>query len=133
MAEAPPAVKDQELSPIRRTYEEVVLDGKALPQWKTNKLIIKGNSFILHEIRDGKEIAWESTISIDPTCNPKAYDQDCTYASRLSPPRFSGIYALDGDRLTLCNNNVAGKPRPQSFESPPGSKLMLSKLRRQRD
>jgi uncharacterized protein (TIGR03067 family) len=70
----------------------------------------------------------ESTLRVDPTQDPKAVD--CTM---LSGPNtgatYLGIYEFRADELRLCYA-LAGRPRPTTFSSEPGSGHYLAAFRR---
>lgn len=62
---------------------------------------------------------------VDEQSNPKRIDFD---DGRLSV--IQGIYALAGDRLTICTG-APGRPRPTAFATSFGSKSILTVLVRQ--
>ena len=75
----------------------------------------------------GRRSPVRSVLWVDPTVTPKQFDDDVKlwYGTRRRP----GIYKLEGDRLTICWNNI-GSERPQTFDAPPGSEFTLTVLRR---
>jgi uncharacterized protein (TIGR03067 family) len=127
-------VKAEELALLAGTwvYERQVVEGREIPiaEMSKSNIVIRGNLLTRDVYRaDGKQlIPVKSTIWIDPTINPKQIDDDA--AMPIGTSRRPGIYQLDGDRLTLCYDNTGGT-RPTKFESPSGSSLVLSVLRRQ--
>ena len=113
-------------------YERQVVEGNEIPVAEMGKsnIVISGNTLTRDVYRsDGQRITpMRSAIWIDPTASPKQMDDDM--AMPFGQSRRTGIYQLDGDRLTLCYDNTGG-PRPTKFESPSGSALVLTVLRRQ--
>jgi uncharacterized protein (TIGR03067 family) len=113
-------------------YERQVVEGREIPieNLRSETIIIKGASVVRSASSNSGErlSSIKSTISIDPTVTPKQIDDDL--ALPTGTKRRPGIYQLDGDRLTLCYDNK-GKQRPSTFESPAGSSLVLTVLRRQ--
>jgi uncharacterized protein (TIGR03067 family) len=96
-----------------------------------SRVIIDGTSLVRTVFaKDGRQLGpLQSTIWIDPTTDPKQFDDDAPMPFGKS--RRPGIYKLEGDRLTICWNN-ANTERPTTFDSPTGSSFVLTVLRRQR-
>jgi uncharacterized protein (TIGR03067 family) len=133
-ANVDPKTKADELAALGGTwvYERMVVEGKEIPvaQMSKSHIVISGDSMV-REIysADGQQLTpMRSTIWIDPTVIPKQLDDD--QSGPLGKRRRPAIYRLEGDRLTLCWNN-SGTERPTDFDSPAGSSLVLSVLRRQ--
>ena len=130
-----PKVKADELAAFAGTwvYERQVVEGKEIPVAEMGKshIVISGDTLTRHAYAaDGRALhPIPSTISVDPTANPKLMDDDAAMPTG-SKKRRLGIYKLEGDRLTLCYDNT-GKERPTAFDSPAGSSFVLSVLRRQ--
>ena len=76
--------------------------------------------------KEGNKDAEEGTYKVDARKNPPEID--------LSPPKedgtLLGIYKLDGDTLTICLADKSSTDRPNKFESPEGTNLMLVTLKR---
>jgi uncharacterized protein (TIGR03067 family) len=65
--------------------------------------------------RNGKRL-FGGRYAIDPAAAPPEIDFHQT-ASKDLKGTWRGIYRLDGDRLTICDNAYGmAKPRPKSFE-----------------
>jgi uncharacterized protein (TIGR03067 family) len=131
-ANVEPKAMADELANLAGTwvYERQVVEGREA-QMDKDRIVIKANIVVrtVHST-DGEELTpLRSKISIDPTANPKQMD-DILSVPILGDRRRTGIYLLEGDRLTLCYDNT-GASRPSAFESPAGSSIVLSVLRRQ--
>jgi uncharacterized protein (TIGR03067 family) len=105
-------------------------DGGPLPaekQYPDRLLTFKGDEW--YEVRDGK-VAVRGTFKLDPSKSPKWLD--ATFLEG-GPGRetVKGIYALDGDVLTVCIGTPE-TPRPAKFESTPDSGLRLIVYQRQK-
>jgi uncharacterized protein (TIGR03067 family) len=71
----------------------------------------------------GDQVLFDSACKVDPARTPKHIDLIGTEGEnkgKVAP----GIYALDGDKLTVCYT-MPGKERPTGFESSPGSEATL--------
>jgi uncharacterized protein (TIGR03067 family) len=94
-------------------------DGKAAEDVVGHRLSLTGNRFQLRS-KDGKPL-YEGTFRVDPSTNPAAIDFEHTEGA-LKGKVWKGIYALDGDTLTTCDNGPnLDKGRPAAFEAAPGS------------
>jgi len=126
-----PKVASNELATLAGTwaYERQVVEGREIPifDMHKNSIVISGNSLIRNVIKiDGSALPpIRSTIYVDPTVSPKQIDDDATIVLNIA--RRLGIYKLEGDKLTLCYDNL-GKKRPSTFESPVGSSIVLTVL-----
>jgi uncharacterized protein (TIGR03067 family) len=71
----------------------------------------------------GEQVLFDSTYRIDADKQPKQIDMIGT-EGELKGRAAQGIYALDGDTLTICYT-MPGNERPTQFESKPGSGATL--------
>ena len=70
--------------------------------------------------KDGKPL-YAGTIRVNPSANPWAIDFEHTEEA-LKGKTWKGIYVLDGDTLTICDNAPnLDEGRPISFETKSGS------------
>jgi uncharacterized protein (TIGR03067 family) len=67
----------------------------------------------------GSQVLFDSTFNLDATKTPKQIDMIGT-EGQLRGKVAQGIYALEGDVLTICYT-MPGGARPTAFESKPGS------------
>lgn len=69
---------------------------------------------------DGK-LLYKGTFQVDPRAKPAALDFQHADGD-LKGKAWKGIYALDGDVLTICDNAPdLEKSRPAAFEAKTGS------------
>jgi uncharacterized protein (TIGR03067 family) len=80
--------------------------------------------------RDGteKDIKTTARFTIDATKDPKHLDFTTTSGS-FAGPGAKAVYAVDGERLTLCYG-PPGSERPQTLTSPADSKIIMSQYKR---
>ena len=98
-------------------------DGKAADDVVGHRLSFSGNRFQIHS-KDGKPL-YAGTVRVDPSAKPAAIDFDDTEGP-LKGKAWKGIYALDGDTLTTCDNAPnPDKGRPAAFEAKSGSGYVL--------
>jgi RNA polymerase sigma factor (sigma-70 family) len=99
-------------------------DGRVLPkdEFPFTRLKIR-NDFIVHAGRDHDQ---EVSFQLHPEQQPKAIDMQST--GYHSADTFSGIYALEGDTLTICRPD--DNARPTQFASKPGSRILLYTAKR---
>jgi uncharacterized protein (TIGR03067 family) len=91
-------------------------------------LSFTGNRFQILS-KDGKPL-YAGTVRVNPSAKPWAIDFEHTEEA-LKGKIWKGIYVLDGDTLTICDNapNLdAG--RPVSFETKSGSGYELITFKR---
>jgi uncharacterized protein (TIGR03067 family) len=96
------------------SYED---DGRSLEYWKNIKLKIdRGVSQAVFRWYLGEKGDQEAmtVYKFDPGRNPGWIDEDNEDGKK-------GIYELDGDTLRIC----LGDKRPTTFDSKPGSKLIV--------
>jgi uncharacterized protein (TIGR03067 family) len=103
-------------------------DGKAADDVVGHRLAFTGDRFLIRS-RDGKTL-YGGTIRVDSGVKPAAIDFEHTEGA-LRGKTWKGIYALDGDTLTTCDNGPdPGKGRPAAFEAKSGSGYILITFRR---
>jgi uncharacterized protein (TIGR03067 family) len=98
-------------------------DGKAADDVVGHRLSFTGNRFQIRS-RDGKTL-YEGTFRVDAKTKPATIDFEHTKGD-LKGKSWKGIYALDGDTLTVCDNAPdLDKGRPTAFEAKTGSGHVL--------
>jgi uncharacterized protein (TIGR03067 family) len=94
-------------------------DGKSADDVVGNRLSFTGNRFRIQS-KNGK-LLYAGSVRVDPNAKPAAIDFEHTEAN-LKGKAWKGIYALDGDTLTICDNAPnLDKDRPTVFEAKNGS------------
>jgi uncharacterized protein (TIGR03067 family) len=100
-----------------------VRDGTAADDVIGHRLSLTGNRFQI-QAKDGTPL-YAGTIRVDPSATLAAIDFAHT-AGDLKGQVWQGIYALDGDTLTICDNAPhLAKERPAAFEAKRGSGYVL--------
>ena len=98
-------------------------DGKGANEVVGNRLSFAGNGFQIRS-RDGKSL-YAGTVRVDPRAKPAAID----FTHKEGVPKgkaWKGIYVLDGDTLTICDNAPnLNKGRPTAFAARRGSGYVL--------
>ena len=90
-------------------------DGKAADDVVGHRLSFTGDRFQIRS-KDGKTL-YEGTFRVDAKTKPAAIDFDHAIGD-LRGKSWKGIYALDGDTLTTCDNAPdLDKGRPTAFEA----------------
>jgi uncharacterized protein (TIGR03067 family) len=103
-------------------------DGKAADDDVGHRLSFTGNRFQIQS-KDGK-LLYAGTVREDPSAKPAAIDFEHTEGA-LKGKTWKGIYALDGDTLTTCDNAPnLDKGRPAVFEAKSGSGYVLITFKR---
>jgi uncharacterized protein (TIGR03067 family) len=103
-------------------------DGKAADDDVGHRLSFTGNHFQIQS-KDGK-LLYAGTVREDPSAKPAAIDFEHTEGA-LKGKTWKGIYALDGDTLTTCDNAPnLDKGRPTMFEAKSGSGYVLITFKR---
>jgi uncharacterized protein (TIGR03067 family) len=98
-------------------------DGTAADDVVGHRLSLTGNRFQI-QAKDGT-LLYAGTVRMDPSATPAAIDFAHT-AGDLTGQVWQGIYALDGDTLTICDNAPhLAKGRPAAFEAKRGSGYVL--------
>jgi uncharacterized protein (TIGR03067 family) len=94
-------------------------DGKAAEDVVGHRLSFTGTRFQIRS-RNGK-LLYEGPFRVDASTKPAAIDFEQTKGA-LKGKAWKGIYALDGDTLTTCDNAPnLDKGRPAAFEAKAGS------------
>ncbi len=103
-------------------------DGKAADDVLGHRLSFAGNRFHI-ESKDGKRL-FGGTVRVDPRATPAVFDFEHTEGA-LQGKAWKGIYAVDGDKLTMCDNaSDLNKSRPAVFEARSGSGYVLVRFER---
>ena len=103
-------------------------DGNADPGVVGHRLDFSGNRFQIHS-RDGKAL-YAGTFRLDPGTSPAAIDFEHADGT-LKGKTWKGIYTLDGDTLTICDNAAnLDKGRPTAFGAKSGSGYVLISFER---
>ena len=88
-----------------------------------HQLSIDGGRFRI-QAKDGNSLD-AGTVRVNPSVTPAAIDFEHTEGTSKGKA-WKGIYALDGDTLTICDNAPnPEKGRPSSFEAADGSGYVL--------
>jgi uncharacterized protein (TIGR03067 family) len=103
-------------------------DGKAANDVVGHRLSFSGNRFQIQS-KDVKPL-YTGTVRVDPSAKPAAIDFEHTEGV-LKGKAWKGIYALDGNTLTICDNAPnLDKGRPAAFEAKSGSGYVLIAFKR---
>jgi len=108
--------------------ESLENDGKqeAVAADKKMTMVFTGDKYTFK----GGDVNYQGTFKLDPTKDPKHMDTTGTQEGDKAF-KTEGIYKLEGDRLTICWTEDAGK-RPASFATKKDSGLRLIQLKRQK-
>jgi len=110
------------------TATQAERDGKAADDVVGHRLSFPGNQFQIQS-KDGK-LLYAGSFRVDPSMNPMAIDFEHTEGT-LKGKAWKGIYTLDGDTLTICDNAPnLDKGRPATFEAKGGSGYVLITFKR---
>jgi uncharacterized protein (TIGR03067 family) len=116
---ADPAEEAQKKLQGTWTATKAERDGKAAEDVVGHRLSFTGSRFQIRS-RDGKLLD-EGTFRVDPGTKPAAIDFEITEGASKGKT-WKGIYAVDGDTLTTCDNAPdPDKGRPVAFEAKAGS------------
>src|SRR5262249_24348196 len=109
------------------TVESLVIGGKSrpLPPEGMGFEFAADGSMVVRVGTDKPQSATYKTDSSKP-----AADIDLTAGGGAKRPPSLGIFKFDGDILTICFDQEPGADRARSFESPPGSIVLLMTLKR---
>jgi uncharacterized protein (TIGR03067 family) len=98
-------------------------DGKAADDVVGHRLSFTGNRFQI-EAKDRTPL-YAGTIHVDPSARPATIDFEHTEGG-LKGKAWKGIYVLDGDTLTICDNAPnLDERRPTAFEAKSESGYVL--------
>jgi uncharacterized protein (TIGR03067 family) len=120
-ADDPKDVAKKELEKLQGTWTVVSAqrDGKPDEAFKDVEIIVAGNELT----RKSKDQAVKATLQLDPARKPKALDLLSTDGPDKGTT-YPGIYALDGDSLTI-SQLVAGKEGPAELAAKPATAQLL--------
>jgi len=105
-------------------------DGQPAGDVVGHRLSFDGNRFRIQS-RDGKPL-YAGTVRVNPGAKPAAIDFEHTDGD-LKGKAWKGIYTLDGDTLTICDNGAdPSKGRPTAFAAARGSGDVLITFSRAR-
>ena len=105
------------------TATQAERDGKSADDVIGHRLSFTGSRFQIQS-KDGKTL-FAGTFRIHPAPKPAAIDFEHTEGT-LKGKAWKGIYRLDGDTLTVCDNAPnLDKPRPTTLEAKAGSGYVL--------
>ena len=125
---AQPAEEAQKKLQGTWTATKAERDGKAAEDVVGNRLSFTGDRFRILS-KDGKPL-YAGTVRLDLSAKPAAFDFEHTEGA-LKGKTWKGIYALDGDTLTTCDNAPnLDKGRPAAFEAKRGSGYVLITFKR---
>ena len=128
LAFAQPADDAQQKLQGAWTATKAERDGNAADDVVGHRLSFTGNRFQIQS-KDGKPL-YAGTVRVDPSAKPAAIDFEHTEGA-LKGKVWKGIYALDGDTLTTCDNAPnQDKGRPAAFEAQRGSGYVLISFKR---
>ena len=103
-------------------------DGKAADDVVGHRFSFTDNRFQIQS-KDGEPL-YAGTVRVDPNAKPAAIDFEHTEGD-VKGKAWKGIYALDGDTLTTCDNAPnLDKGRPAAFEAKAGSGHILITFKR---
>ena len=128
-----PAIAQQAEEPQKNlqgtwTATKAERDGQPADDVVGHRLSFTGNRFQIRS-KDGKTL-YEGTFRVDAKTKPAAIDFEHTKGD-LKGKAWKGIYALDGDTLTTCDNAPnLDKGRPAAFEAKTGSGHVLITFKR---
>ena len=121
----------KDLESIQGTWKIVMLeaDGEQAPAEivATVKLVFKDDKLTF---TPGEPGFTNYTYKLDPTAKPATFDFEHTEGA-FKGKVWKGIYAVDGDTLTTCDNGPdPDKARPTAFEAKRGSGYILITFQR---
>jgi uncharacterized protein (TIGR03067 family) len=125
---AQPAEEAQKKLQGTWTATQAERDGKAADDVVGHRLAFTGNRFQIQS-KDGQPL-YAGTVRVDPRAKPAAIDFEHAEGV-LKGKVWKGIYALDGDTLTMCDNAPnLDKGRPATFAATSGSGYVFITFKR---
>jgi uncharacterized protein (TIGR03067 family) len=127
-ASAQPA--EEALQKLQGTWSatQAERDGKGADDVVGHELAFAGTRFLIRS-KDDKPL-YEGIFRVEPSTKPATIDFEHTEGP-LKGKAWQGIYALDGDTLTICDNAPnLDKGRPAAFEARTGSGYILITFKR---
>jgi uncharacterized protein (TIGR03067 family) len=125
---AQPAEEAQKTLQGTWSATKVERDGKGTDEVVGHRLSFIDNRFQIRS-KDGT-LLYEGTFQVEPSTQPAAIDFKHTKGT-LKGKAWQGIYALDGDTLTICDNAPnLDKSRPTAFEARAGSGYIFITFKR---
>ena len=98
-------------------------DGRAATDLIGHRLFFSGNRFEIQS-KDRKSL-YSGTVQVDANAKPAAIDFQHAEGG-LKGKTWKGIYVLDGETLTICDNaENLDASRPSKFEAKSGSGYVL--------
>ncbi|MEW6304319.1 MAG: TIGR03067 domain-containing protein [Verrucomicrobiota bacterium] len=105
------------------------INGKVLPE-ETVKQLRLTLTRDRYQTEKGTEVLFDSGYTVETSARPPRINIVGTEGA-LAGKEAQGIYALEGDTLTLCYT-MPGKERPAGFESAAGSEAYLLVWKREK-
>lgn len=107
-------------------FEQLEVDGQSMPvaAISASRLLIDGDRFRT----ESPEATYEGVFTIDVEASPSRIDIEFIEGPEAGNSSY-GIFALDGERLTMCLG-LAGASRPMAFKTSASSGHALEHLRR---
>jgi uncharacterized protein (TIGR03067 family) len=125
---AQPAEEAQKKLQGTWTATKAERDGKAADDVVGHRLSFTGNRFQIQS-KDGNSL-YAGTIRLVSSAKPAAIDFDHAEGA-VKGKTWKGIYALDGDMLTICDNAPnLNKGRATAFEAKSGSGYVFITFKR---
>jgi uncharacterized protein (TIGR03067 family) len=107
-------------------FAHLEIDGNAIPATGlgTSRILIDGDRFLT----ESPEANYEGVFNINVEARPHEIDIEFVAGPEAGNWNY-GIFQVEGDQLEICLD-VNGKPRPEGFETSPGSGCAREILKR---